>query len=123
MTAGKITHSESGATTFEGRSSAEASSLEPKTLDFFLCIAGEAVHWDRTPPIEGLYQFTNEQKGRFTHLKRCGLSPDFLHEQGGYPCQGARNQIHREALKPQYRLDDERSAAVRRQQWWRTRFE
>ena len=73
MTAGKNTHSETGATTFEDRSSAEASTLEPKTPDFFLYIAGEAVHWDWTPPIEGLYQFTNEQKGRFTHLKRCGL--------------------------------------------------
>ena len=53
--------------------SAEASPLEAKTLEFFLYIAGEAIHWDWTPPIEGLYQFTNEQKGRFTHLKRCGL--------------------------------------------------
>ena len=26
-----------------------------------------------TPPIEGLDQFTSEQKGRFTHLKRRGL--------------------------------------------------
>jgi hypothetical protein len=75
MTARKINHSESGATTFEGgpTDSAEASLLEPKTLDFFLYIAGEAKHWDWTPPIEGLYQFTNEQKGRFTHLKQCGL--------------------------------------------------
>jgi hypothetical protein len=73
MMAGKNTHSEIGATTFEGRSSAEASPLEAKTLEFFLYIAGEAIHWDWTPPIEGLYQFTNEQKGRFTHLKRCGL--------------------------------------------------
>jgi hypothetical protein len=75
MTAVKITHSESGATTFGGSptESAEASRLEPKTLDLFLFIAGEAKHWDWTPPIEGLYQFTNEQKGRFTHLKRCRL--------------------------------------------------
>jgi hypothetical protein len=73
MMAGKNTHSKIGVTTFEGRLSAEASPLEAKTLEFFLYIAGEAMHWDWTPPIEGLYQFTNEQKGRFTHLKRCGL--------------------------------------------------
>jgi hypothetical protein len=73
MTAGRNTHSKIGATPLEGRSSVEAAPLEPKTLDFFLYIAGETIHWDWTPPIEGLYQFTSEQKGRFTHLKRCGL--------------------------------------------------
>lgn len=43
--------------------------LEPKTLAFFLYIAGEAKHWDWTPPIEGLMPFSNEDKGRFTQLK------------------------------------------------------
>lgn len=47
--------------------------LEPKTLELFLYIAGEAEHWDWTPPIEGLMPFSNEDKGRFMHLKKCDL--------------------------------------------------
>ena len=48
-------------------------SLEPKTLELFLYIAGEAQHWDWTPPIEGLMPFSNEDKGRFMQLKKHDL--------------------------------------------------
>ena len=48
--------------------------LEPKTLELFLYIAGEAEHWDWTPPIEGLMPFSNEDKGRFMHLKKFDFS-------------------------------------------------
>jgi hypothetical protein len=47
--------------------------LESETLAFFLYIAGEAVHWDWTPPLEGLMPFSREQKGCFMHLKKCDL--------------------------------------------------
>ncbi len=48
-------------------------SLEPKTLELFLYIAGEAQHWDWTPPIEGLMPFSRENKGRFMQLKKHDL--------------------------------------------------
>ncbi|WP_213740411.1 hypothetical protein [Bradyrhizobium sp. dw_411] len=47
--------------------------LSPTTLKLFLYVAGEAKHWDGTPPIEGLIPFSHEDKGRFTHLKKLGL--------------------------------------------------
>jgi hypothetical protein len=47
--------------------------LEPKTLELFLYIAGEAQHWDWMPPIEGLMPFSNEDKGRFMQLKKHNL--------------------------------------------------
>lgn len=50
-----------------------AVNLEPFTLKLFLQIAGEARHWDGTPPIEGLSSFSREDKGRFMQLKKLGL--------------------------------------------------
>ena len=75
MTDRKTSNGGRDAATFEDRPSiaTKPSPLERETLEFFLYIAGEARHWDWTPPIEGLNQFTKEQKGRFTHLKRRGL--------------------------------------------------
>lgn len=71
-----LTHSKIGATTFEGRSSVEAAPLEPKTLDFF--------------PI---HRWRGSSRG-----DRQRQSPDFLYKRGRYPCQGARDRNHREAL-------------------------
>ncbi|SDG59662.1 hypothetical protein SAMN05216338_1001853 [Bradyrhizobium sp. Rc2d] len=50
-----------------------SANLEPKTLELFLYIAGEAEHWDMTPPIEGLRRFSREDKGRFMQLKKHDL--------------------------------------------------
>jgi hypothetical protein len=47
--------------------------LEPKTLELFLYLAGEAPDWDWTPPIEGLMPFSNEVERRLMQLMKHDL--------------------------------------------------
>jgi hypothetical protein len=50
-----------------------ATELTPDSLKLFRYIAGEAKHWDHTPPLEGMYAMSPADKGNFTDLKKKGL--------------------------------------------------
>lgn len=49
------------------------SQLTELSLSLFLEIAGEAKHWDGTPPLEGLRPLTRADNGNLSDLKKHDL--------------------------------------------------